>query len=439
MRPEHLVYQIQGFLLVLFLGVCGLWLLIGHLRRGRPDLAISLAITAAVGIRLAAAAGISLLPNSRALRGTDELVFLYDSTTEVVNLNSGAAPSAEQLRALPLNDMFSADVITPLHTWLIALQQRLFDASDLTLRLTFIVLAVTGLVLLATAVYDLAGPAAAQLAAWLMAFEPTSVFFSGYLHKDPLITFAAGVVTYGFVRMWHQRSLRALAIICAGCVVATLTRPYVGWVVAAAAVTLILHAAMRSQQRQRAALLAGTAVCFSVVAVFVALREAPAQLERLQQSQEANVNDSSNLKYDAVDYSTPTAVAASLPIRISDFLLRPYPWQLQNLNQQLGALGGVVVLIALFSVATSFVRSRGVIMARAGPLLYVGGALILAYSVTAGNAGTAFRLRENVTAVLICTACALRPRHEEKPAKLTREQLPRAAHAGKRPSAAAPG
>jgi hypothetical protein len=438
-RPEHLVYQIQGFLLVLSLAAWGLWLLIGHLRRGRPDLALGLAITAAVGIRLAAAAGISLLPNSRALRGTDELVFLYDSTTEVVNLNSGAAPSAEQLRALPLADMFSLDVITPLHTWLIALQQRLFDASDMTLRLTLIVLAVAGIALLATAVYDLAGPTAAQLAAWLMAFEPTSVFFSGYLHKDPLITFAVGLVTYGFVRMWRQRSLRALAIICAGCVVATLTRPYVGWVLAAAAVTLTLHAAMRSQQRRRAALLAGTAVCFSVVAVYVALQEAPAQLERLQQSQEANVNDSSNLKYEAVDYSTPTAVAASLPIRVSDFLLRPYPWQLQNLNQQLGAVGGVVVLIALFSVATSFARSRGVIMARAGPLLYVGGALILAYSVTAGNAGTAFRLRENVTAVLICTACALRPRREEQPAMLARGRLRLAARGGKRPSAAAPG
>jgi len=229
-----------------------------------------------------------------------------------------------------------------------------------------------------------------------------------------LITFGVGVVAYGFVRMWHQRSLKALAIICAGCVVATLTRPYVGWMLSAAAVTLTLHAAMRSEQRQRAALLAGTAVCFTVVALFVALREAPAQLERLQQSQEANVNDSSNLKYDEVDYSTPGAVAKSLPIRISDFLLRPYPWQLQNLNQQLGALGGVVVLIALFSVGTSFVRNRGVIMARAGPLLYAGGALILAYSVTSGNAGTAFRLRENVTAVLICTACALRPQPAER-------------------------
>ena len=55
MRPEHLVYQIQGFLLVLFLAAWGLWLLIGHLRRGRPDLAIGLAILAALGIRLAAA------------------------------------------------------------------------------------------------------------------------------------------------------------------------------------------------------------------------------------------------------------------------------------------------------------------------------------------------------------------------------------------------
>jgi hypothetical protein len=194
-------------------------------------------------------------------------------------------------------------------------------------------------------------------------------------------------------------------------------------------VTLTLHAAVRSQNRRRAPLLVGAAACFTVVALFVALREAPAQLERLQQSQEANVSDASNLKYEAVDYSTPAAVAKNLPVRISDFLLRPYPWQLQNLNQQLGALGGVVVLIALLSATMSMARSRGEIMARAGPLLYIGGALILAYSITSGNAGTAFRLRENVTAVLICTACALRPQRAEQPALPARRRLPRAAPA----------
>ncbi|MDQ3688734.1 MAG: glycosyltransferase family 39 protein [Chloroflexota bacterium] len=350
-------------------------------------------------IRLTSAVAISLLPNSRALRGPDELVFLA---------------SAQDIRARPLIEILTGSGITPLHQWLFALQQRLISASDLTLRLTQIALAVAGLALLAAVVYDLAGPAAARLAAWLLAFEPTSVFFSGYLHKDPLVTFAVGVVAYGLLLMWRHRSLRALAAISAGCLVATLTRPYIGWILTAASVTLILHAAMRRQHGRRAALLAGVAICFMTVALSVALREAPAKLERLQASQEANFRDtSSNLKYERVDYSTPAAIARNLPTRVSAFLLRPYPWQLQNTNQQLGAIGGVVVLITLVLVAASIPRSRGHIMTRAGPLIYVGGALILAYSVISANAGTAFRLRENVTAVLICIGCSLHAPRDE--------------------------
>ncbi|MEJ7783504.1 MAG: glycosyltransferase family 39 protein [Solirubrobacteraceae bacterium] len=408
MQSDHLPYQIEGFLLVLTIATYGLWLLIRQLRRGRPQLHIGRAIAAAAGIRLAAAAAISLLPNSRALRGPDELVFLAE---------------AQEIRASPLLDILTGHGITPLQQWLFALQQRLFDASDLTLRVTQIGLAVAGLALLAVVVHDLVGPRAAQLAAWLLAFEPTNVFYSGYLHKEPLITFAVGVIAYGFLRMWHHRYLGALAFIFAGCAVATLSRPYIGWVLSAAAVAIVLHAATRSQQGGRATLLAATAVCFAVFAVSIALREAPAQLERLQASQEANTSDSSNLKYESVDYSTPGAIAANLPVRVSAFLLRPYPWQLQGTNQQLGAIGGVIVLLTLVSVAMSLLRNRGGIMTRAGPLIYAGVPLILAYSVISANAGTAFRLRENVTVVLICIGCALRVRHGEAHEQETRVPL----------------
>ncbi|MEJ7785191.1 MAG: glycosyltransferase family 39 protein [Solirubrobacteraceae bacterium] len=397
MRSDHLLYQIEGFLLVFCLTVYGLWFLIRHLSRTRPDLRIGRAITAAVAIRLVTAVAISLLPNSRALRGPDELLFLA---------------AADDLRANSLVELLTGEGIVPLHQWVFAVQQRLFEASDLTLRLTQIALAVAGLALLATVVHDLAGPAAARLAAWLLAFEPTSVFFSGYLHKEPLITFVVGVAAYGFLLMWRDRSLKALVVICAGCVVATLTRPYVGWLLTGAAVAIILHAAIRTQHGRRATVLTATAIGFMAVGGTVALREAPSQLERLQASQEANLTGSANLTYESVDYSTPVAIARNLPVRVSAFLLRPYPWQLQNTNQQLGAVGGLVVLMVLLLVVASLLRSRGEIITRGAPLIYVGCGLILAYSVTAANAGTAFRLRENVTAVLICVGCALWARRE---------------------------
>jgi hypothetical protein len=399
LRSDHLLYQVEGFLLVLSVATYGLWLLVKRLRRGRADLQIGAAIAVAMLVRLAAAGALSLLPNSRAFRGPDELVFLEN---------------AQEISDSSLGSILTGHGITSLHEWLFALQERLFEASDLTLRLTQISLAVAGLAFLATAVYDLAGPRPARLAIWLMAFEPTNVFYSGYLHKEPLITFAMGVTAYGAVLMWRRRSVGALAVMGAGCVVATLSRPYVGWFLTGAAIAVTLHAALRTQhelgENRRAGLLAAAIVALVFVAAPLALREAPAQLERLQASQEANANDASNLKYERVDYSTPAAIVANLPGRVSAFLFRPYPWQLQNTNQQIGALGGVIVLLTLFALAVALARNRAGLIPRAGPLLYIAGALIVAYSVTAANAGTAFRLRENVTALLICLVCLLRAR-----------------------------
>ncbi len=391
-HSDHVLYQVEGFLLVLGLATYGLFLLLKRLRRDCPDLRIGGPIAIAFALRVAAAMAVSALPNARALRGPDELTFLAN---------------AQPIRASPLLSILTGHGLTPLQQWLFALQQRVFDASDLTLRLTQISLAVVGLALLAAAVYRLAGPGKARLAAWLIAFEPTNVFFSGFLHKEPLITFSMGVVAYGSALMWRRRSLGALALMSAGCLLATLTRPYAGWFLIGAAIAITLHASMRTQQGRRAALLAGAIVCLIVVAIPFALRAAPAQLQKLQASQIANTTAAANLKYEKVDYSTPGAIASNLPLRISEFLLRPYPWQLQNTSQQLGAIGGVVMLLALFAAGSSLFRSRGEIMTRAGPLVYIGASLLVAYAVTAGNAGTAFRVRENVTAVLICLGCLL--------------------------------
>jgi hypothetical protein len=58
-----------------------------------------------------------------------------------------------------------------LHVFLMALQVRLFDASDLAMRATMAAISVIGLGLIAAAVYELAGVRAASLTAWLLPKE----------------------------------------------------------------------------------------------------------------------------------------------------------------------------------------------------------------------------------------------------------------------------
>jgi hypothetical protein len=131
-------------------------------------------------------------------------------------------------------------------------------------------------------------------------------------------------------------------------------------------------------------------------------------LANLQGSQIANATDDSNLKLEQVDFSSRGAVLRNLPRRVRDVVLRPYPWQVANTSQQLGLLGTIGVLLCLWFLWGAIRRSRGSITERAGPLLYLAGLLLIAYSLSSGNAGTSFRYRTHVVALTLGVIAALR-------------------------------
>src|SRR5262249_33860585 len=124
--------------------------------------------------------------------------------------------------------------------------------------------------------------------------------------------------------------------------------------------------------------------------------------------QEANAAGNSNLKLEKVDFSTRGAVVKNLPRRSIDVLLRPFPWQLGDVSQGLGFFGTVAAYLALFFLGREMLRNRGRIMTRAGPLIYTALFMLMAYSLSAGNAGTAFRYRTQLIALFICIIVALR-------------------------------
>ena len=88
---------------------------------------------------------------------------------------------------------------------------------------------VVGIVLLAAAVHELAGPKPALIAAWILAIEPANIFFSSLLHKEPIMYLAEGLVVYGGALLWQRGKLVALLPMIFGCLLAVATRPYVGW------------------------------------------------------------------------------------------------------------------------------------------------------------------------------------------------------------------
>ena len=398
------IYRIECVLIALVASASALWLLVGVLRRSRQDLRIGRPVAIAFVVRLLATVAVGQLSIAQTLRGGDELTFLR---------------RAEGLATLPLGGDESLEKLTgELHTFLFSLHERLFEPAvpTLMLRVEMIFFSVVGLTLIAAAVYELAGARAAAITAWILALEPANVFFSGLLHKEPLMFLAEGAVAYGGAVFWKRGNLAALVPIVLGCLVATATRPYAGWFLAAAAAVVVLHASITRQEGVRALVL--TAVTLGLMGAFVPVvwdASSDENLEQLQQSQDANAaNEEANLSLEHVDYSTREKLITNLPQRLGDVIFKPYPWQSQNTSQRLGILGTFVMLVTLVLLVGAGARRGSALMQRAGPLVYPAVFMLVAYSLSAGNAGTAFRYRTHVVALAVALVIILREHRREE-------------------------
>jgi hypothetical protein len=370
---------------------------VGRLRRAQPGLAIGGAMATAFFVRILAAYGLSSTSAAFTLRGGDELTFIGN---------------AQSLARWDFISTATTKALThQFHTYWFSLNFRAFEHPPLMmLRIEVIAFAVCGIALLAGAVHELAGPRAALIAAWVLAFEPANVFFSGILHKEPFMFLAEGLVVYGGARLWKRGDYRALVPMIAGCLLATATRPYVGWFLAAGSAVIALHAGLRRNSASGS--LALSAVCLALMVAFVPTvwnASSKQNLKNLQFSQDANASDTNaNLSLERVDYSTRDKIIVNLPKRVLDIATRPYPWQLQNVSQQLGALGTLFLFGTVAVLLITLWQRGGKLMTRAGPLIYPVLFLLVAYALSAGNAGTAFRYRTHVVALLVALVIVLR-------------------------------
>jgi hypothetical protein len=256
----------------------------------------------------------------------------------------------------------------------------------------------------------LAGPRAAYITAWILALEPANIFFSGIIHKEPFMLFAEGLVAFGGAVLWKRGNFMALFPMVLGCLIATATRPYVGWFLAMAAAAIALHAGLRARSLTVSFALVTVVLGLGVV-FFPAVWNASSSknLKSLQISQDANAADtSSNLSLERVDYSSRGKIIVNLPKRVLDIATKPYPWQLANASQQLGLLGTTALWLGFIGLAAALWRDGKAIMKRAGPIIYLSLFLLVAYSLSAGNAGTAFRYRTHLVAFLFVLVCTLR-------------------------------
>ena len=404
---------------VLLFGL-GLYFVLARLRRTRPDLDVGRPLVIGAGLRFAAIAGISSTGLEGVLRGGDETTFL---------------DYAHFLAKQPFGQAYLPHSVYQLHTVIFALQIKVANFSVGALRITQVGLAMLGILLVVTAVHDLAGPRAARLAAWLLVLEPASIFFNSALHKEPLMELASGLVVFGGTKIWRRLDPLGILLCVIGGLIAVETRSYAGWFLVSASVLLLLHAALRNLDRP---LVAMPLVYLVAIAGFVAtpvLLQASSKqnLQQLQQSQNANAvgtgqggtsgPNSSNLKLERVDYSTRGKILANLPKRIRDVVLKPYPWQLHDSSQRFGAIGTLVAWGGLLLLIRYAWRKRGSVFSLGAPLLYPLLFMLVAYSLSAGNAGTSFRYRTHLVTLGLALMIVLREHALRARAEVPASQL----------------
>jgi hypothetical protein len=392
----------EGFILVLILVSYGLAYTVRRLRRRRPDLAIGLPVIVGVALRLLAVAAINSTGLQSQLRGGDETTFLdYARTVAGTPWGRGFWPHGHY----------------QLHTEIFAIQIKLLHPTTTTLRITQIGIATLGMILIFAAVYDLSGAKPARLAAWLLAFEPAGIFFNSALHKEPVMLLASGLVVFGGTKIWQRHEVSGSLLCAIGGLIAVETRSYAGWFLVSAAVLLLLHAALRQLDRPLRAMPIVYAIVIAGFLVTPTLLTATSKknLQALQQSQNyttktqaAASSGGDNLALESVNFSSRGAVIRNLPQRVFDLIFRPYPWQLSDASQQLGAVGTLLALACLFLLVKYAWRRRRHVFADVGPMLYPLFFLAIAYALSAGNAGTGFRYRTDLLPVAVGALVVLR-------------------------------
>ena len=392
-------------LIAALLVTLGLAVTLSRLKRSRPELSVGAAIGVGMGLRVVAMAGVSATGLGATLRGGDEALFV-NHARELATSSFGSAawlPSEEHR----------------LHEVVFAVQMKLADFPDAALRVTQIGIAMLGIVLVLVAIHDLAGAHAARVGAWVLALEPAGIFFNNILHREPLLVLASGLVVFGGSKIWARLEFRGVALLGLGCTIAITTRPYAGWFLITGGLLLILHASLRQlgSRARSVPLLYAVAVVVAIATPAVLHLTSQNSLEQnLQVPQDANTNENSergsansnNLSLERVDFSTRSDLLHNLPRRVRDVVLRPYPWQVQNTSQRLGAIGTIVVLVALFLLVRYARRTRGQILAISAPILYPGLALLVAYALSVGNAGTGFRYRTHLVLLGLAVLIVLR-------------------------------
>ena len=390
------LYELVCAVLVGAIGAVALYFLAKRLAAARPGLSLVGPVMAAFGLRVLLTAALAALQATASdIRGPDDILF---------QRRASALASLPPWNGTWVDRSFGRlpEVI------LGAVSKVLRHPGDVPLRLVLAAIAAAGIALLASACFDLAGRGAAVIAAWLLALEPSNVFFSTLLHEESLLMLGEGAAVLGAARLWLRGDAKSVLLTAGGVGVVAATRPYAGFFVLVGAVLVAVHVGVREARsrlgpgRLRAALpVVAVLGLLTVAAAAVPTPPVQHQLHRLQNYQDKTLERHARLTLEPIDYLSVGGVAEGLPHRIWDLAVRPYPWEHATARQRVGGPGTALVWLLLIALVTGLLTCGGERRRNVLPVAYVLAPVVVGYALSTVNAGTGFRHRTQIVFLLV--------------------------------------
>lgn len=383
------LYRVEVSLIVASLVVIGIWRLMVALDRRGFTRTFWVPVAVGFSLRLVAVAAAAMVPSiGHKITSTDEATFMATTKT---------------LASLPLTSTKWLSMTvhwTEVIPW--SLTYKVFgDCGPLPLRLEQIGFSLAALVIASAVAGRIGGRRAGLIAAWVIAVEPSSVYFAGLLHQESLFMVGDALVLSGLVDVWTRDAgwRGPTCAVLAGLALVFGTRSYMAFFVTVAVVLVLVGAELcrRLGQTRGLALLTVGAVALTLIGVLVAPHAVPGGL--------ANLQHQLNLRYPGANLPLPhTTVTDSgglfktIVTRSVDLLARPFPWQLAD-SAQKAAVAGTLVWYLLVLVTLVLTLRLG-LDGRLVPALIMSVCETIGFAMTLVDAGEGFRHRVNLVLLI---------------------------------------
>jgi len=272
-------------------------------------------------------------------------------------------------------------------------------SNFLATYLVFVVIAFAGSVFLLLGVQRALTASQFRLAAALIAFSPTMMFWPSSMGKESISIFGIGVTFYGASRLYDRQWSGALPIVF-GVFAVGMVRPHVAVVVLSG----LLIGLLARESHTRGRLASHSAVLIVVLLSSMWAVDGSAGLFGLESLDGfSDVSAALDFTQERTSQDSAEFTAARVrsvtdyPLGIVTVLFRPFPWEVSSGLALISAIEGMVLFgLALFAIPGCVTHVRQI--AQRGQLLFAGGftAIFVYLFAAIGNFGILTRQRSQV-------------------------------------------